>query len=517
MASSAPSVTGMVGDMARRVVVSALVLVSTLLVATPARAVIVCTYDGTTKKVTITLDNGDVARVAVQGAAITVGGSPCDAATVSNTDTIDVTSAGTAAALEIDLSGGAFAPGATAETDAADSEVEWLVSLLAGSTLRVVGASDRDNVVAGANGINLNAGETTGDVDVVITGAPTIVLDGQAGDDRLSNAGGAGTGDAGPIVTLNGADGSDVLVPGAAGTTVDGGDGPDTVDYSGVVAGVTVDLAQGKAERAGANDTLTAIENASGGGGNDTLIGDNDPNVLMGGGGDDAIDGGPGDDTMDGQAGSDTVEAGGGNAVVVDLGDGLMTGQGTDAITGFENVHGSAGNDKIAGNGQPNNLDGADGNDRIDGLAGPDELRGGKGKDTVSYGSATRRMAIDLTAGTATGAGEDTLVGFEDVDGSPKDDEITGGPGANVLDGRSGVDKITGQDGKDRVVGGNGADLLFGNGGNDLLLGDDGRDELDGGDGNDDVCKGGGDPDAFVHCENFQTSVPHNVWYFESR
>jgi Ca2+-binding RTX toxin-like protein len=506
--------------MARRVLVAALLLLSALVVARPAGAVVACLYDGTTKKVTITLDNGDVATVLRQGDAITIGGTPCDVATVNNTDTIDVSSTGTAAEVRIDLSGGPFSPGSTSETDAADSEVEWLVNLIAGSTLRIVGSSGTDDVVAGADGINLNATEAAGDVDVVITGAPTIVLEGQDGDDHLSTAGGAGTGGDGPIATLSGGAGSDTLAPGTPGSTADGGDGPDTVDYGAAIAPVKVDLAAGETERPTANDTLVAIENATGTSGADTLVGDNAGNSLDGGGGDDAIDGGPGDDTMDGGAGADTVLASGGNAVVVDLSDKLMTGQGTDAIVAFENVKGSDGNDKITGNGDANLLDGADGNDRVDGRTGPDDLRGGRGNDTVSFGSAKRRLTIDLREGEnggATGAGDDALVGFENVDGGPKDDVIHGGGDASVLDGRSGIDEIYGHDGKDRLVGGNGADVLFGNGGNDTLIGDDGRDQLDGGDGNDDVCKGGGDADAFVHCENFRTSVPNGVWYFEAR
>src|SRR3712207_2507074 len=176
--------------MARRTLVAALVLLGSVLVATPARAVVVCAFDDATGTVTITLDNGDVARVVRSGEAITVDGTPCDTATVTNTDTIDVSSTGTAAEVRIDLSGGPFAPGETAETDAADSEIEWLVSLLAGSTLRVIGSGQADHVVVGADGVNLNADETTGDVDVVITGAPTIVLEGGDGADILSNAGG---------------------------------------------------------------------------------------------------------------------------------------------------------------------------------------------------------------------------------------------------------------------------------------------------------------------------------------
>ncbi len=49
------------------------------------------------------------------------------------------------------------------------------------------------------------------------------------------------------------------------------------------------------------------IENATGGGGNDQLIGNDAANLLAGGGGSDRLFGGAGDDTMDGGAGIDTV------------------------------------------------------------------------------------------------------------------------------------------------------------------------------------------------------------------
>ncbi|MBV5300100.1 MAG: Ig-like domain-containing protein [Rhodoferax sp.] len=49
------------------------------------------------------------------------------------------------------------------------------------------------------------------------------------------------------------------------------------------------------------------IENASGGAGNDTLIGNDANNQLLGGGGNDTLTGGAGDDTIDGEAGTDTA------------------------------------------------------------------------------------------------------------------------------------------------------------------------------------------------------------------
>ncbi len=60
--------------------------------------------------------------------------------------------------------------------------------------------------------------------------------------------------------------------------------------------------------RAG-NDTLTGIENVTGTGNDDVLIGDNADNVLAGGGGDDLLVGNGGNDTANGGGGFDQCDA----------------------------------------------------------------------------------------------------------------------------------------------------------------------------------------------------------------
>ncbi|WP_271614781.1 M10 family metallopeptidase [Bradyrhizobium sp. CCBAU 51627] len=54
-------------------------------------------------------------------------------------------------------------------------------------------------------------------------------------------------------------------------------------------------------------DTRSLIDNATGGSGNDTIIGNAIANVLKGGGGNDTITGGGGNDTIDGGSGTDTA------------------------------------------------------------------------------------------------------------------------------------------------------------------------------------------------------------------
>ena len=96
--------------------------------------------------------------------------------------------------------------------------------------------------------------------------------------------------------------------------TVNGGDGIDTIDASGAASAVSIQLAPGS--------PYLNFENATGGGGNDTIYGSNENNILNGGGGndtivglggDDTINGGAGDDVMKGSLGNDTLTGGIGN------------------------------------------------------------------------------------------------------------------------------------------------------------------------------------------------------------
>ncbi|MFL5796895.1 MAG: CSLREA domain-containing protein [Actinomycetota bacterium] len=147
---------------------------------------------------------------------------------------------------------------------------------------------------------------------------------------------------------------------------------------------------------------------------------------------------------------------------------------GTD---GDDVICGVGGDDRIVGNGGDDLLIGGDGNDRIAGGPGDDALLpgqgenaigGGEGTDTLSYSDAWRGVHVDLAAGTATGWGTDSLVGIENVIGSPYGDEelgdaasnfLIGGAGSDRLAGRAGADRMRARDGRrDAVVGGMGID-----------------------------------------------------------
>ena len=92
--------------------------------AASAQALVTCTYDAAFHGVAVSLiADTDSAALVRSGNAISVNGVNCGAATVNNTDTIWISGGFGHRSLTIDLSGGAFAPGATSES-AGDSEIE---------------------------------------------------------------------------------------------------------------------------------------------------------------------------------------------------------------------------------------------------------------------------------------------------------------------------------------------------------------------------------------------------------
>ncbi len=472
----------------------------------PAGAAAVCAFDPVSGIVTVTLAASESATITRITDSIALDGAPCDVATVTTTDTIQVTGTGPGDEVTIDLSGGAFAPGKTAEADGGDSEIEFVVDLGSGTPIgkvHILGSAGSDSITIGDGGVNLNAAEAVGDADVTFTNPVALDADGGSGDDILSAAGGGGTGAALAGVTLHGSGGDDVLLGAAGSDVLIGDDGTDTVDYSGAAQSVSLDLGLGIATvGSGASDQLATIENANGSPGDDHMIGDAGSNVLSGGDGNDVLDGSAGDDTLDGGAGADTADyTAAPQGLILNLAGGKAIGDGTDILKSIDNVIGSAFNDDMVGDAGPNILLGGDGNDVLDGSAGDDTLDGGPGNDTVNFASSTQGVKVDLKAGTATGAGTDTLMSIENAKGTNKADNIRGSDGPNTLNGRGGPDVIHGLAGRDVITGGSGNDFLVGGDGGDTITGGPGKDQLDGGKGHD-TCKGGPDPDSWTGCES---------------
>ena len=81
--------------------------------------------------------------------------------------------------------------------------------------------------------------------------------------------------------------------------------------------------------------------------------------------------------------------------------------------------------------------------------------------------------------------GSDTVLDFENVEGSAFNDEISGDGGDNVIDGGDGNDFLSGRGGDDTLRGNGNSDTLSGGDGEDRLIGGGGSDSLQGGNGDD--------------------------------
>jgi hypothetical protein len=259
-------------------------------------------------------------------------------------------------------------------------------------------------------------------------------------------------------------------------------------------------------------------------GGNDTITGLGGNDVIDGGTGNDTIDGGVGNDTLLGGVGNDKLTGGSGTDTVsyadsaagvnVNLQTGTSTGQGTDKVSGDENVVGGSGNDTLTGDSASNSLTGGSGNDTMSGGAGNDSLSGGVGNDTMAggagndteaggtgtdtlnYSANSSGIVLDLATGTETGDGRDTVSGDENVIAGSGNDIITGDTASNNINAGSGNDTVNGGAGNDTVNGGAGNDRLLGNAGNDTLQGGAGNDGLLGGAGSDTLSGAVGTPAA---------------------
>lgn len=224
-----------------------------------------------------------------------------------------------------------------------------------------------------------------------------------------------------------------------------------------------------------AGNTASLIENAVGGTGNDSIIGNSANNVLSGGSGNDYLFGDSGDDTLNGGAGDDII----------------------DGSYGVDTIYGGSGNDTIYGSWTTDTVYGEAGNDTFVirqnsiGTEYGDNTDGGTGTDTLDLSniSTTYGVVANLTSGTwqynPLYGGPWTITGVENVYGTQLADDITGDALANVLNGNGGNDIVRGEAGNDTIDGGDGDDLLIGGAGNDLFDGGSGRDLVYGEDGND--------------------------------
>ncbi|MFM8332888.1 MAG: hypothetical protein ACKN9T_14485, partial [Candidatus Methylumidiphilus sp.] len=180
----------------------------------------------------------------------------------------------------------------------------------------------------------------------------------------------------------------------------------------------------------------------------DTLSGLAGDDTLNGLGGNDTLLGGAGNDTLNGGNGVDTLVGGDGNDVYyVDNAGDAVSETNADAASGGSDMVGSylaaytlganVENLRIlaagVANGTGNTL-----NNVIYAGAGANVLDGLAGNDMVSYAFATAGVtaSLGLTTAQATGSsGSDTLLNFENLEGSGFNDGLTGNSAANTLSG----------------------------------------------------------------------------------
>lgn len=238
---------------------------------------------------------------------------------------------------------------------------------------------------------------------------------------------------------LVGLAGPDRLVGGPGDDALRGGPGRDLAIYATTPGPVEVYLSATQGYPAGTvlgaagSDRPAGIENVKGTRFGDTLVGAAGPNRLIGAGGrdllagrdgDDVLFGGDGDDLLCGGNGSDDLQGQAGDGdwagygaapglwpawfceetlsrsippLTVDLFIGQATGMlpepddvwWEDALSGIENVSGSAVKDSLIGDDRPNELRGQEGSDWLSGRGGDDLLVGGAGTDIGDGGDGT--------------------------------------------------------------------------------------------------------------------------------
>lgn len=342
--------------------------------------------------------------------------------------------------------------------------------------------------------------------------------------------------------------GDDVLQGGPGRDQLDGGDGLDVASYADHPGNQVLTFD----ETGMFGDTFISIEGLRTGAGNDTLIGDDNDNIL---------EGGPGADTLTGNAGNDTASyLTSPGPVTVRLHNASASGNDaegdifrTNSITGLSDIEnllgsryddtlagdsrnniltGKGGNDKLYGGpgggddtlsgndgndqmwgGQGNDiLDGGPGNDKLNGGPGADILIGGMGNDTAIFsgpGPVTARLHNATITGNEHVANDsfgqiiqhtylndegieitEQLPDIENLIGTDFNDTLAGDARDNILTGNGGNDTLYGGPG-------GGDDIMIGGPGNDALYGGQGKDTLIGGPGNDRLI-GGPDADIFV-------------------
>ncbi|MGY4458581.1 beta strand repeat-containing protein [Bradyrhizobium sp. LB13.1] len=309
----------------------------------------------------------------------------------------------------------------------------------------------------------------------VLTGTADIdTIDGREGNDRISGGDGAD-------VLLGGA-GNDRLTGNAGNDRIDGGQGFDRAVYSDATAGVTINMADGKASGAGVDsDVLSNVEGIVGSAFADTYNAagfTGDSGVAGSPVGFNEFEGGAGDDVITGTVNALGVAltrisyVGATTGVTVDVQAGTADGDAsvghdTFGIAGINGAWGSSHNDTLLGSANPNGSV-----EVFAGMAGDDLINGRGGFDRADYNTdpaTTSGIVVHLAAGTVAGdatIGNDTLLSVEAVRGTNFADTYDaagfGTVGSNI--GSNGTfNEFTGNGGNDTIIGNGNTRISFNN------------------------------------------------------
>lgn len=287
--------------------------------------------------------------------------------------------------------------------DAGDDELDDISGIIGSPFPDFIWATDGNNYVDGAAGIDTLSYEHAGAGVTVNLGLKNPQTTGGSGIDTILN-----------FERLIGSSHNDTLTGGKLAGFIDGGGGDDVI-----VGGKANDELHGGA----GNDRL------DGGKGNDQLFGEGDNDTLIMSGKDsqgDTFNGGSGHDKIL-VLGSASAIIGNFDSVVAEIeewqgNNAGLTGSklgdridfsNIDTISGLPFIDGGKGDDLIIGSDLADDLRGNAGNDKLAGLGGNDILTGGKGNDGFAIDTGFGRDVVtDFLPGLGIG---DTIVFNQDT------------------------------------------------------------------------------------------------------
>lgn len=403
-----------------------------------------------------------------------------------------------------------------------------LIDLGPGTGESADGGSGNDHYIFTDNWGTATISDPSGD-DTIDFSAVTLPLDFTIGSLNVSQGANSVThtgndlehvigGQAGDVFSFD--DGSS-LPPGG---TIDGQGGTDLLDYAAYTTGVAVDLSFGTAE--GVPGGVASIENVTGGQAGDSIIGDDNPNVLLGGPGNDIL--------LDGRGGADRIEGGSGDDTDIRGGAGddlLLPGPGDDTVDGQQGddtyrIGDNEGVDTISDSGGAADVDTLDlsqvtddldvdimatqivvnflgGSEQVTGTNAIERILTGSGDDSINFHAAATLPGA-ATSVILAGEGIDTLdysaysSGVQvNLSNSPFPSPVVAAQSATGVAFVTGINNLIGSNLQDLLIGDDGDNNIRGLGGDDELHGEAGNDTLRG-DSGALVAYGGDDDDTYI-------------------